>query len=349
MTLRPLAALLALAGAALAQAPANELSDDRTLVVLAAPPASDRYYRPVRRQLLDFQIAYAKAILGRDNVVVLADRSTLRELAQSLPPAGLLEAPMRDVWTRDFMPAIPRRPVLFRYAAAAQGGKQADADWVQDAFVRFASRLGLEFRRAPWILDGGNVVDNGADKAIVTDRFLADNRLDRDEAAAILREWLGVERVAILPADPDDALGHADGMASFLDPNVVALARCDGEFRESLLRELHAAFPGVRIVELDAAFQDDAFDDAYGSAWGLHVNATVTDRFVYVPVFGADTDEAALAAIRAATSRTVVPVDASAVARLGGSVRCLGAQMKGENARQLVEAARRNPFSKSPP
>lgn len=335
------AALLAWTAAAAAETPSNDAAAGRTLIVLAAPSASDRYYHPLHREILDFQIAYAKAILGRDNVVVLGDRNTLRELARELPEDVLLEAPMRDIWTRDFFPVRPDAPILFRYAAAAQGGKQKDADWVQAEFLRFAKRHGLEFRRAPWILDGGNVVDNSRDRAIVTDRFLADNGLDKDHGAAVLREALAVERVAILPADPEDRLGHADGMAAFVASNAVALTRYGGKFQQALERELRAAFPNVRIVELETRFDDDAFDPLYGSAKGIYANATVTDRFIYLPVYGLDTDDAALARIRAAADREVVPIDASAVAQMGGSVRCLGAQMKGENARRLIEAARR--------
>ena len=335
-----LAGILALSTSAPGAPPSNDENTDRTLIVLAAPPASDRYYKSLRQEILDFQVAYANRILGRDNVVIIGDRKTLRELATELPEDLLLAAPMRDIWMRDFTTVIPDRPVLFRYSAVAQGGKSEDAEWVQDGFVRLAKRTGMSFRRAPWILDGGNVVDNGFDKAIVTDRFLSDNHLDPAAAIAALREALGVAQVAILPAHPDDRLGHADGMAAFIGSNTVALSRYAGESTEPLRQELESAFPDVRIVEIDTAFDDDAFDPEYGSARGIHVNATVTDGFIYLPVFGMETDAPALQTIREATDKEVVPIQAGKVARMGGSVRCLGAQLKGENARRLIEAAR---------
>ncbi len=330
------------ANTVLAQPPpqSNDESTARTLIVLAAPAASDRYYQPLRREILDFQIAFAQSILGRDNVVILGDRQTLRHLARDLPEDVLLEAPQRDIWMRDFTPVVPRDPVLFRYAAAAQGGKQADADWVQDGFRRLAKRHDLAFRSAAWILDGGNVVDNGFDKAIVTDRFLSDNHLDPAAAIAALREALGVAQVAILPAHPDDRLGHADGMAAFIASNTVALSRYAGESTEPIRKELASAFPDVRIVEIETTFDDDAFDPEYGSARGIHVTATVTDGFIYLPVFGMETDAPALQKIREATDKEVVPIQAGKVARMGGSVRCLSWQVKGENARRLIEAAR---------
>lgn len=335
-----LAGLLTNPAAAQESPPSNDEFAGRTLIVLAAPSVSDSYYRSLRKEILAFDVAYAKSILGRDNVVVLGDKRTVRELAKELPPDILLEAPMRDIWMRDFSPVLPARPVLFRYSAAAQDGAQADADWVQDGFERFARRHGLEFQRAPWILDGGNLVDNGHDKAIVTDRFLADNQLDRTQAIAILRERLGVKQVAILPADPEDKLAHADGMASFIAANVVALTRYGGPFQKALRKELRAAFPGIRIVDVATRFETNAWDQNFGSAKGIYVNAAVTDRHVYLPVYGMETDTQAIAKIRAHTDREVVPVDASQVGQMGGSVRCLCAQMKGENARRLIEAAR---------
>ena len=333
------ASLLAGCAVAWAQPPSNVEDPGRSLIVLAAPPAADRYYQPLRQAILEFQIAYAQHILGRDNVVILGDRATLRELAQTLPTDILLEAPMRDIWTRDFFPVLPDKPVLFRYAAAAQSGSQTRADRVQADFVRLAKRLKLEINRVPWILDGGTVVANGGGWAIVTDRFLTDNQLDRPEALAILRDHLGATQIAILPADPDDRLGHADGIAAFLTTNTVAITQGHDDYHAAVVQELRSAFPGINIVELAFDEVDDAFDPEYGSATGLHINATLTDRFLYVPTYGRDSDAPALEIIRAATDRVVVPVDASQVGRLGGSVRCLGAQMKGENARRLIEAA----------
>jgi agmatine/peptidylarginine deiminase len=333
--------LVACTAAAQPRPPANDETANRTLIVLAAPPASDRYYQSLRQEILDFQIAYANRILGRDNVVILGDRKTLRELAKDLPEDLLLEAPMRDIWMRDFTTVIPERPVLFRYSAAAQGGKSADADWVQDGFARFAKRAGLTFRRSPWILDGGNVVDNGTDQAIVTDRFLSDNHLDKDQAVAILREQLGVARVAILPADPEDRLAHADGMAMFIASNTVALTRYGGKFQQAIRKELRRAFPGVKLIELETSFDTQAFDPGFGSAKGIYVNATVTDCAIYLPIYGMETDAQALAQIRARTDREVVPVDAAQIGPMGGSVRCLSWQVKGDNARRLIESARR--------
>ena len=344
---RHLLLVLVLAGAPGARGTPPVASNDesdagRTLIVLAAPRASDPYYRPLRQEILDFQVGFVRQILGRDNVVILCDKQTLKDLAPELPADVLLHAPMRDIWIRDYSPVIPEAPVLWRYSAAAQAGKPQDADWVQDGFVRFAGQQGLSFRRNSWILDGGNVVWDDSGQAIVSDRFLSDNHLEQTAAETILRGQLGACRVAILPADPEDRLGHADGMAAFIASNVVAVTRYGGEFQAAMERTLRSAFPGIRIVELETEFSATAFDAAFGSAQGVYVNAVVTDRFLYLPVYGTAADDRALAQIRAATDREVVPVRAGNIGQLGGSVRCLCSQMKGANARILIAAARRD-------
>jgi len=323
--------------------PSNIASAERTLILLAAPSASDRYYKSRRKEILTFQMAYAKRILGKDNVVILGDKKTLRELSKELPEDILLEAPMRDIWMRDFTSVIPDRPILFRYSAAAQGDNQPTADWVQAEFLRFAKRHDLRFRRTSRILDGGNVVDNGQDKAIVTDRFLSDNRLSKSQAIALLQKELGVERVAILPADPEDSLAHADGMALFIASNTVALTSYGGAFQKTLKHELHKAFPGIQIIEFETRFDTEAWDPKFGSAKGIYANATVTDDYIYLPVYGMETDAKAIEQIRTRTDREIVTIDASPIARMGGSVRCLSGQMKGENALKLIRAAQKSP------
>jgi agmatine/peptidylarginine deiminase len=60
-----------------------------------------------------------------------------------------------------------------------------------------------------------------------------------------------------------------------------------------------------------------------------------------MPIFGNTTDDQALQLVRDNTSKTVVPIDAGLVCRMGGSVRCLSWQVVGENAKQLIDAARK--------
>ncbi|MFM6959137.1 MAG: hypothetical protein ACKOXD_11525, partial [Acinetobacter sp.] len=54
----------------------NQVAKDKMLLVLSAPSIHDPYYKPAFQRIVDFQINYAKSILGNDNVVILVDEDT---------------------------------------------------------------------------------------------------------------------------------------------------------------------------------------------------------------------------------------------------------------------------------
>ncbi|MDJ0735784.1 MAG: agmatine deiminase family protein [Nostocaceae cyanobacterium] len=316
----------------------NKHADNRQLIVISAP--SDKYYKDVYQQIITFNIAYAKSILGKDNVVVLGDKKALKLLEKELPKDILLEATMRDIWMRDFTTVNPNKPIQFRYAASSQGGSQRDADWVQKGFVKFTDKLGIRYKYTDLILDGGNLVDNHQDKAIVTERFLEDNKLTKANAKKELKKLLDVSKVAIIPADDVDGLAHADGMAMFIDENTVVVNRYNEPFRSQVIKELKFAFPGIKIIEIAVNFDEEVWDERFSSACGINANSLVTNNFIYMPVFNTDLDNRVVKTIQRNTTKQVVPINAENVCFMGGSVRCLGWQIAGEPARKIIEAAR---------
>ena len=54
-----------------------------------------------------------------------------------------------------------------------------------------AAAAGFIPRVSDYILDGGNVVDDYQGRIIVTERFLEDNRLSKQEGKAVLKEIYG--------------------------------------------------------------------------------------------------------------------------------------------------------------
>lgn len=318
----------------------NQVEIDRMLLVLSAPSVGDKYYTKHFKEIIDFHVGYAKAIIGHDNVVVLADAATMPYLQGRLPEDVLLQSDVNDIWMRDFTTVNPEDPVQFRYTWASMSKSKSKE--VQGSFHRFAD--GHQIRRGTThlVLDGGNIVDNYAGRVITTTRFLEDNKLTMAEGKEQLKSVLGATEVAILPPD-DETLAHSDGMVMFSDADTLLVNdyRSDPAFRTQVLAELKSAFPGAKIVEVPVIFDDKPTGSDIGSAHGINVNTTATYKHLYVPTFGIENDDVALEMIRANTSKTVVPVPASGVCRMGGSVRCLTWQLTGENAQRLIEAARK--------
>lgn len=315
---------------------------DRELIVLAAPITGDPYYADSADAILTFHVAFARAIDGRDDVVILVDDGAYDRYVDALGPERVVLAPVDDIWMRDFGTANPEAPVLFRYTAAGQGGGwqgQIDADAVQEGLAAIAAEAGLRFRATDLLNDGGNFVDDGAGRAVVSRKFLRDNGLTEEEGRRRLRAIAGLDHVAFIEADEQGGLEHADGVVAFVDVNtlIVNSYADDPAYAAQLRSDLERGLPGVVIHEVVTPFDDSGvYDPRFGSACGLYTNALVTPHRVYLPQFAIPEDAVALTQVRAATAREVVPVPAQHVCFMGGGVRCMAWQLRGPDAAALA-------------
>jgi agmatine/peptidylarginine deiminase len=319
----------------------NEPSKDRMLLVLSAPSVHSDYYKPAFQQIVDFQIDYAKKILGNDNVVVIVDKETKRFYEGKLPEDVLITADVYDIWMRDFTTVNPENPTQFQYTSASMSKKQAQE--TQQSFVDFADKYGIKRGKTDLIIDGGNLVDNYAGKFITTTRFAKDNKLSVKEAKEKLKRTLNAKEVAIIEPD-EEVLAHSDGMVMWLDEKTLLVNdySSDKPFRNSVINELKSNFPDTKIIEVPVVNVENKRGEWVGfeSACGVNLNSVLTFKNVYVPVFGMPHDAKAVEVIKQNTDKNVIEIDAKGVCPTGGSVRCLTWQLTGENAKKLIEAAR---------
>lgn len=317
-------------------APSNEHKADRMLIVISAPSVHDKYYKAFFEKIINFDIQYAKSILGKDNVVVLADKDTLPYFKNKLPEDVLLEAEVEDIWMRDFTTVHPTKMVKFAYDRPQELS-------IEQSFLDFALENDLRFKSSSLKVDGGNVVDNNNGKIILTDKVLERNpNLSRSQVIAKLQTELGATEVAIIPMD-EEYLGHSDGMVMFVDDNTIVMNNYkeDPDFKAMVLTALQKQLPAVKIHEVEGVGYGEQYGD-YTSACGIYVNSVVTYNYIYTPIFGNPAkDSAAVQKIQALTNKTVVTVNVQDVCFLGGNTRCLSWQITGENAQKLIEAAKK--------
>lgn len=312
------------------------------LIVLSAPRDGDPYYAEAAQDIFDFHVGYARQVALHDRVLVLTDAASYPRYAEALGENRVAIAPMDDIWARDFGLTNASDPILFRYTAAGQGSGrsgQRDADRVQSAFASLARTAGLGFKHSPLLNDGGNLVDDYAGNAVLSRKFLRDNRLSEVSARVQLRD-LGLANIAFIEADEQGGLEHADGVVAFVDTNTLIINSYpeDPAYARALRTDLERGLPGVVIHEIVTPYDGSAIYDArFGSACGLYTNALVTPDRIYLPQFGIPEDAIALGQVRAATHRTVVPVDSDGVCRMGGGVRCMSWQLRGANAELLLQ------------
>lgn len=319
----------------------NEISDDRMLLVLSAPSVHDTYYKSVFQIIVNFQIDYAKAIMGNDNVVIIVDKDTKPYYENKLPEDILITADVYDIWVRDFTTVNPLDPVQFTYTWASMTRQESIE--VQRSFADFADSFDIQRKASTLLLDGGNIVDNYAGKIVVTTRFMEDNNLTYEQAKRELMNLLGANEVAIIEPD-EEVLAHADGMVSWIDENTLFVNDYsnDPSFRTQIMNELQSAFPTTTIIEVPVKFTANPPRqwEGFESACGVNLNSTVTYKNIYVPIFNMTNDQYVVNLIKQNTTKNVITINAEGVCPMGGSVRCLTWQLTRENAKRLILAAR---------
>ena len=96
-------------------------------LVLAAPITGDPYYEDVADDIFDFHVEYARQIEGRDDLLILVDKGAYDRYAEALGEDRVVLVPMADIWVRDYGLSNAKQPIMFRYTAAGQGGRQEGA------------------------------------------------------------------------------------------------------------------------------------------------------------------------------------------------------------------------------
>ncbi|MEM8600352.1 MAG: agmatine deiminase family protein [Bacteroidota bacterium] len=311
---------------------------DSAVVVFSAPSVRSRYYAPYFDQLVAFYAGFFEQRAASDTFLILADRPTASRLRRRLPERRVLTADVPDIWIRDFAP-VQTRAGLFKFRYVPSYLPRRDARHIEEAFEGWLDSVGVRAEPIDMVVDGGNFCHNGRDSAVLTERVLVENaHLTRAEIEAMLNDRLGLDRVCLIPEEPGDTTGHADGMVAWLSPTCLAVANLDPSLRVAVRRRVERALPEVEVVAMPHAPSEDVWR-GFSDASGIYVNLLATPSTLYVPVFDLETDEAALAAVEQHAGRAVVPVPVDEVGQMGGSVRCLSWEVTGTVARRLEALA----------
>jgi agmatine deiminase len=160
----------------------------------------------------------------------------------------------------------------------------------------------------------------------VTEKVLRDNRhlSKREIERAIIR--VGFERVVMIPVEPGDKVGHADGVIRFLQEDLLLVNRYDDSYFRpyelELLRSLRASLPGVRIAPFPW-FSEMRQTNGLWSAVGCYINFSLTNGGISFPTFNHRLDQSVAVTLSALSGVPTRAVSATALARLGGGLNCI--------------------------
>jgi agmatine/peptidylarginine deiminase len=226
-----------------------------------------------------------------------------------------------DIWIRDwgFVEGC-----YFQFEPSYAIGAYPPAS-VAKARRMLDQRLGCCRPTLSLVLDGGNLIHNGR-TAILTEKVLRDNRAkSRAEVERTILD-LGFEHVVFIPIEPDDSIGHADGILRFISGDVLVVNDYTGNhftgYRKRLMRILENAGIGARIVPFPW-FSTAEKRGGIWSAAGAYINFILTRHGIAYPTFNHPLDEQVARVLAENTALPLRPVFASPLAAEGGVLNCM--------------------------
>ena len=298
------------------------------MIVVSLPGESDVQYLDNLQKIADFVIEMDGKTKGRDHLFIIHDKSGRAYLNQhTFTNAHLIEVDQSlDLWMRDFPPCMPNQQIKFKYRPQYISTTQAKLD--EGNFEKFATMVGLpQLQHSNLVLEGGNIVDNGVDAAITTERPYDDNtNISKAQLVRELESDIKM-KVAVIP-DPLDTTGHADGVVTFVEEDVLLISLFDDadavDFYNAMETAVLSVFPNLTIVPLPC-YARKGKSQGFVSAEGSYANSLVTSNAIYLPFFANQTsNERAFATFKNSTQKDVIPMyNAGKVPVLGGSLRCM--------------------------
>ena len=224
----------------------------------------------------------------------------------------------KDIWLRDFMPVKTKsgKYVSFRYEPSyLDGSPELRTDFRRDIVPNF------DFKNLVYTdinLDGGNVVFSPSkEKVIISDRVFSENpEYDKNTLLLELEKLLEAS-VLIIPSLKSDMTGHADGMVCFVDENtVVTNAPLSPYGFETKVKKSLQNY-GFNVVDFPYFYSKG------DSAVGCYLNYLATEKSIFLPVFGVDTDNEAIEFVKNIFDKIIIPVNINEIAKYGGLLNCI--------------------------
>jgi agmatine deiminase len=227
----------------------------------------------------------------------------------------------RDIWAVDYMPVQVGvgNFVQFKYKpdylqCPKYINTQTDTDEVCMA-------IGLNRTHSDIVLDGGNVI-KGKNWVILTDKVFKENPLFPQKKLIAELEGVFAARVIIIPREPYDYTGHADGMVRYYDEETLLINRYGDHISSSYKSRLMKVLRGHDFKLIEIPYAPDRSDR--NSANGLYINYLEMQSLILIPIFRKHDDEKAVRTFEELfRGSNVCVIDATELSIDGGVLHCI--------------------------
>ena len=222
-----------------------------------------------------------------------------------------------DVWIRDFGPHFVQNKeghtavVATPYVPSHQQNFQK---WDNEAPPALARALGLAFYRLPLIVEGGNLVSDGAGTMVMFDSVCHHNpELSREDIEKLICDWFGMSRLILFPKLEGEITGHIDMAVKFHDAHTVLVADATPSFKwkaafDDIAQRLSQTpsisgepYRVVRVPIVPKTNQSTEF-------WS-YINSLTVNQTIILPLFNADADAKAISIYESLGTHKIVGID----------------------------------------
>ncbi|HMO32937.1 MAG TPA: agmatine deiminase family protein [Lacibacter sp.] len=228
-----------------------------------------------------------------------------------------------DVWAVDYMPIQVHEQhfVQFMYRPDYLRNSPSARLSITNA-TPLCKAMNLPFVSSNLVVDGGNVVAT-SHKVILCDKLVKENSgYTKGQIWRELQALFETDKVLLIPEDPLDPVGHADGMVRFVDADTVLVndyGDSDAELKDHLRHIFRKA--GLEIIPLP---YNPYSNKGKWDAAGIYMNYLHMQQGLVVPVFNRKEDETAVRLLEEVFSgQPIITVDSRELAKEGGILNCI--------------------------
>ncbi len=180
--------------------------------------------------------------------------------------------------------------------------------------------------RTDIILDGGNIIRNKT-MVIMTNKIFQENpHYQKNRLVEEIERLLGL-RLIIIPTEPEDWIGHADGIVRFLNGDTVLINNYKKE-KGSYYWQLEMALKNAGLQYIEIPYNPYP-NKNNTDASGIYINFLEMENIIYIPVFGLKEDDQVFQLFETLfAGQQVIPVDSKEIAKEGGVLNCISWNIK---------------------
>jgi agmatine deiminase len=315
----------------------NLIADwDTDGIILILPTASMNYYNEFLTELEFFYADFLKKIAQYDRVICLVpDRCHLEKMMRltGLKETCFCEAVVEDIWIRDFAP-IQSEQTYIKFIFNPAYESRFNNELFERSFMNYFLNSQLkdycfDTMYIDLRLEGGNFTHNGKGTAIATEKLYSQNRhKTREEIHRLLKEKLFLEKLVIVPTEPNDRTGHIDGMIRWLDCDRIAIDNYQAndarksKFLQKLNSCLEQNLPDVEKIKVPYSPSIEQYRNWF-SAKGNYINFLRTKHQVYVPIYHLPDEDRVKEFFIKLFGDRVSFIDARVLSKYGGAFNCI--------------------------